>query len=181
MLKEQNNQLQTDCLHIIRLQEDSNKLSVTHEQHRYPLKKTWNSEKQTITIITMYPHYDGILNIDLTTQLIMNKISEMDVFGSIHFVNLYSNITTPISLKHLENAYDNHTDIQIMKAVKESDEVILAWGAYAKKPIVEARVNEILEMLKTHKKKVNQLMNLATNEIMHPLNPKAIQKWTLKA
>ena len=39
MLKEQNNQLQTDCLHIIRLQEESNKLSVTHEQHRYLLKK----------------------------------------------------------------------------------------------------------------------------------------------
>ncbi|HDT6171379.1 TPA: DUF1643 domain-containing protein [Staphylococcus aureus] len=152
------------------------------QQHRYLLKKTWDSEKQTLTIITMYPHYDGIINIDLTTQLIMNKVSEMDAFGSIYFVNLYSNITTPINLKHLEeNAYDNHTNIQIMKAVKESDEVILAWGAYAKKPVVEARVNEVLEMLKPHKKKVKKLMNPVTNEIMHPLNPKARQKWTLKA
>ena len=151
------------------------------QQHRYLLKKTWDSEKQKLTIITMYPHYDGIINIDLTTQLIMNKVSEMDAFGSIYFVNLYSNITTPINLKHLEeNAYDNHTNIQIMKAVKESDEVILAWGAYAKKPVVEARVNEVLEMLKPHKKKVKQLMNPATNEIMHPLNPKARKKWTYK-
>ncbi|MDW3947366.1 DUF1643 domain-containing protein [Staphylococcus saprophyticus] len=150
------------------------------QQHRYILKKTWDSEKQTITIITMYPHYDGILNIDLTTQLIINKVSEMKTFGSINFVNLYSNITTPINLKHLENAYDKHTDIQIMKAVKESDEVILAWGAYAKKPVVEARVNEVLEMLKPHKKKVKQLVNPATNEIMHPLNPKARSKWTYK-
>ena len=102
------------------------------KMHRYLLKKTWDIEKQTITIITMYPHYDGILNIDLTTQLIMNKVTEMEAFGSINFVNLYSNITTPINLKHLENAYDKHTDIQIMKVVKESDEVILAWGAYAK-------------------------------------------------
>ena len=113
------------------------------QQHRYLLKKTWDSEKQTITIITMYPHYDGILNIDLTTQLIMNKVSEMEAFGSINFVNLYSNITTHINIKHLD-AYDKHTDIQIMKAVKESDEVILAWGAYAKKPVVEVRVNEVL-------------------------------------
>src|SRR5699024_4935581 len=150
------------------------------QQHRYLLKKTWDSEKQTITIITMYPHYDGILNIDLTTQLIINKVSEMDVFGSINFMNLYSNITTPANLKHLDNAYDKHTGIQIMKAVKESDEVILAWGAYAKKPVVEARVNEVLEMLKPHKKKVKQLMNPATNEIMHPLNPKARHKWILK-
>ena len=149
------------------------------QKHRYLLKKTWDSEKQTITIITMYPHYDGILNIDLTTQLIMNKVSEMDAFGSINFVNLYSNITTAINLKQLD-AHDKHTDIQIMKAVKESDEVILAWGAYAKKPVVESRVNEILEMLKPHKKKVKQLINPATNEIMHPLNPKARQKWTYK-
>ncbi|WP_432717971.1 DUF1643 domain-containing protein [Staphylococcus equorum] len=149
------------------------------QQHRYLLKKTWDSEKQTITIITMYPHYDGILNIDLTTQLIINKVSEMDAFGSINFVNLYSNITTHINIKHLD-AYDKHTDIQIMKAVKESDEVILAWGAYAKKASVESRVNEVLEMLKPHKKKVKRLMNPATNEIMHPLNPKARQKWTCK-
>lgn len=149
------------------------------QQHRYILKKTWDSEKQTITIITMYPHYDGILNIDLTTQLIMNKVSEMEAFGSINFVNLYSNITTHINIKHLD-AYDKHTDIQIMKAVKESDEVILAWGAYAKKASVESRVNEVLEMLKPHKKKVKQLVNPTTNEIMHPLNPKARSKWTCK-
>ena len=151
------------------------------QQHRYLLKKTWDSEKQTIAIITMYPNYTGLLRIDLTTQLIMNKVSKMDTFGSINFVNLYSNITTPINIKHLENAYDKHTDIQIMKAVKESDEVILAWGTYAKKPGVEARVNEVLEMLKPHKKKVKQLINPETNEIMHPLNPKARQKWILKS
>ncbi|MDK9869813.1 DUF1643 domain-containing protein [Staphylococcus equorum] len=151
------------------------------QQHRYLLNKIWDSEKQTITIITMYPHYNGILNIDLTTQLIINKVSEMDAFGSIHFVNLYSNITTPINLKHLENSHDKHTDIQIMKAVKESDEVILAWGAYAKKPIVETRVNEVLEMLKPHKKKVKKLINPETNEIIHPLNPKTRNIWTIKS
>ena len=86
-----------------------------------------------ITTITMYPHYDGILNVDLTIQLIYEQSSEMDAFGSINFGNLYSDITTPINLKHLEIAYDKHTDIQIMKGVKESDKVILAWGAYAKK------------------------------------------------
>lgn len=150
------------------------------KQHRYLLKKIWDSDKQTVTIITMYPHYEGVLNIDLTTQLVMNKISEMDESGSINFVNLYSNITTPINIKHLENSHDKHTDIQIMKAVKESDEVILAWGAYAKKASVESRVNEVLEMLKPHKKKVKRLINPQTNEIIHPLNPKARSKWIFK-
>lgn len=95
-------------------------------------------------------------------------------------MNLYSNITTPINIKHLENSHDKHTDIQIMKAVKESNEVILAWGAYAKKASVESRVNEVLEMLKPRKKKVKQLINPETNEIMHPLNPKARIKWTFE-
>ncbi|WP_261676927.1 DUF1643 domain-containing protein [Staphylococcus equorum] len=150
-------------------------------QHRYLLKKTWDKDKKIISVITCYPNFEGTKKLDLTTQLIMNKVVEMDEFGSIHFVNLYSNITTPINIKHLENSHDKHTDIQIMKAVKESDEVILAWGSYAKKPVVEARVNEILEMLKPHKKKVKQLINPETNEIMHPLNPKARQKWILKS
>ncbi|MEB7722032.1 DUF1643 domain-containing protein [Staphylococcus equorum] len=149
-------------------------------QHRYLLKKTWDNDKKIISVITCYPNFEGTKKLDLTTQLILNKVSEMEDFGSINFVNLYSNITTPINLKHLENAYDKHTDIQIMKCVKESDEVILAWGAYAKKTIVEARVNEVLEMLKPHKKKVKQLINPETNEIMHPLNPKARSKWTYK-
>lgn len=150
-------------------------------QHRYLLKKMWDKDKKVISVITCYPNFEGTKKLDLTTQLILNKIFEMEDFGSIIFVNLYSNITTPINLKHLENSCDKHTDIQIMKAVKESDEVILAWGAYAKKPVVEARVNEVLEMLKPHMKKVKRLMNPATNEIMHPLNPKARQKWVLKA
>lgn len=150
-------------------------------QHRYLLKKTWDNDKKIISVITCYPNFEGTKKLDLTTQLIMNKVVEMDEFGSIHFVNLYSNITTPINIKHLENSHDKHTDIQIMKAVKESDKVLLAWGSFAKKPLVRTRVNEVLDMLKPHKNKISTLTNPQTNEIMHPLNPKARQNWILKA
>ncbi|WP_239728314.1 MULTISPECIES: DUF1643 domain-containing protein [unclassified Mammaliicoccus] len=148
-------------------------------QHRYLLKKTWDNTKQSIAIITMYPSYTGILQIDLTTQLIINKISEMDEYGTIYFVNLYSNINTPRNLKHLKNSFDKHTEIHLMKAVKEADVVILAWGAYGKKPGVDKRVNNVLDMLKPYQKKVQKLINPATNDIMHPLNPKARQEWLL--
>lgn len=149
-------------------------------QHRYLLKKTWDNDKKIISVITCYPNFEGTKKLDLTTQLIMNKVVEMDEFGSIHFVNLYSNITTPINIKHLENSHDNHTDIQIMKAVKESDKVLLAWGSFAKKPLVRTRVNEVLDMLKPHKNKISTLTNPQTNEIMHPLNPYARKTWTIK-
>ncbi|PTE90284.1 hypothetical protein BUY36_15045, partial [Staphylococcus cohnii] len=101
-------------------------------QHRYLLKKTWDKDKKIISVITCYPNLEGTQKLDLTTQLILNKVSEMKDFGSINFVNLYSNMITTTNIKHIENSHDKHTDIQIMKAVKEADEVILAWGAYAK-------------------------------------------------
>lgn len=43
MLKEQNNQIQTNHLHIFRLQENDNKLSVTHEQQRLFTQKICDS------------------------------------------------------------------------------------------------------------------------------------------
>lgn len=61
----------------------------------------------------------------------------MNDIGAIHFVNLYSNITLPINLKHLKNAYDKHRGILIMKAVKESDEVILAWALTLKNQLLK--------------------------------------------
>lgn len=100
------------------------------KMHRYLLKKTWDIDKEVLTIITMYPHYDGVINVDLTTQLIINKVAEKDEYGGVNFINLFSNIDTPINLKHIENSHDKHTDIHIMKAVKEADNVLLAWGSY---------------------------------------------------
>ncbi len=102
-------------------------------------------------------------------------------YGAVYLVNLFSNIRTPENLKHIKNPYDEHTDIHLMKAISESDTVILAYGAYAKRPVVIDRVEQVMEMLKPHKKKVKKLINPVTNEIMHPLNPKARQKWILKS
>ena len=41
------------------------------EQHRYLLKRRDN-KKPACTVITMYPHLDGVLSLDLTTVLIPN-------------------------------------------------------------------------------------------------------------
>ena len=35
------------------------------EKHRYLLKKTWDRKLPTCTVITMYPHLDGILSLSL--------------------------------------------------------------------------------------------------------------------
>nr|BAB83491.1 unnamed protein product [Staphylococcus hominis] len=46
------------------------------KKHRYLLKKTWDEKKPTCTVITMYPHLDGVLSLDLTTVLILNQLGE---------------------------------------------------------------------------------------------------------
>ncbi|MEN2011305.1 DUF1643 domain-containing protein [Staphylococcus hominis] len=150
------------------------------EKHRYLLKKTWDEKKPACTVITMYPHLDGVLSLDLTTVLIFNQLVNFEQYGAVYFMNLFSNIKTLENLKHIKEPYDEHTDIYLMKAISESDTVILVYSAYAKRPVVVERVEQVMEMLKSHKKKVKKLINQSTNEIMHPLNPKARQKWTLK-
>ncbi|KMR91538.1 DUF1643 domain-containing protein, partial [Staphylococcus aureus] len=81
---------------------------------------------------------------------------------------------------HIKEPYDEQTDIHLRKGISESDTVILAYGAYAKRPVVIDRIEQVMEMLKPQKKKVKKLKNPVTNEVMHPLNPKARQKWTPK-
>ena len=130
------------------------------EQHCYLHKKTWDEKKSAYTVITMYLHLDGILSLDLTTVRTLNQLSTEN-------------------LKH-KKIYNKPTDIHIMKAVSESEKIILAYDAYAKRPSVEKHVKQVIEILKPQKKKVKKIINPTTNEIMHPLNPKVRQKWTLK-
>ena len=103
----------------------------------------------------MYPHLDGVLSLDLTTVLILNQLANSEQYGAVYLVNLFSNIKTPMSIKHLKDKepYNEHTDIHLMKAISESDTVILAYGAYAKRSVVVERVEQVMEMLKPHKRK----------------------------
>ena len=90
----------------------------------------------------MYPHLDGVLSLDLTTVLILNQLANSERYGAVYLVNLFSNIKSPENLKHIKNPYDEHTDIHLMKAISESETVILAYGAYAKRPVVIDRVDK---------------------------------------
>lgn len=108
------------------------------EQHRYLLKKIWDEKKPVCTVITMYPHLDDVLSLDLTTVLILNQLANSEQYGAVYLVK------TPENLKHIKEPYDKHTDIHLMKAISESETVILAYGAYAKRPVVVERVEQVM-------------------------------------
>ena len=138
---------------------DDDEYNQKYDTHRSPYLAMMNStaiysrkhgmkRKAACTVITMYPHLDGVLSLDLTTVLILNQLANSERYGAVYLVNLFSNIRTPENLKHIKNPYDEHTDIHLMKAISESDTVILAYGAYAKRPVVIDRVEQVMEMLK---------------------------------
>lgn len=147
--------------------------------HRYLLTKSWDTNQKTCTIITKFPANEGTLYLDLTTFLTLNQLSKLG-YGTIHMVNLYSNIKSPHNKKHLDDGYDKHTDIHIMDAAKESDTIIIAYGSYGKNPKVIPRAEEVMKMLKPHQKKIKHLINPTNSEDIHPLNPIARHEWVLK-
>ncbi len=101
------------------------------KQHRYLLRKhgiVKNNQSQSLQCIRIMMAF-SILTV--TTQLIMNKVSETYAFGSINFV-LILKYQTPINLKHLTNVMISIIIYSNYEGSEESDEVILAWGAYAK-------------------------------------------------
>ena len=52
-------------------------------------------KRNPCTVITMYPHLDGVLSLDLTTVLILNQLANSEQYGAVYLVNLFSNIKTP--------------------------------------------------------------------------------------
>ena len=88
----------------------------------------------------MYPHLDGVLSLALITVLTLNQLANSEQYGTVYLVNLFSNIKTAENLKHIKEPYDEHTNIHLMKAISESDTVILDYSAYAKRPVVVERV-----------------------------------------
>ncbi|PTK26211.1 hypothetical protein BUZ54_03685 [Staphylococcus hominis] len=74
------------------------------EQHRYLLKKIWDEKKPVCTVITMYPHLDGVLSLDLTTSLNMASVVLLIVF--IYIITSFSILLAKASynkkcLRHL--------------------------------------------------------------------------------
>lgn len=71
------------------------------EKHRYLLKKTWDEKKPACTVITMYPHLDGVLSLDLTTVLILNQLANSERYGAVYLSLILKHQRTLNILKNL--------------------------------------------------------------------------------
>ena len=124
--------------------------------HRLLLRKEWDKNKKTSMIITINPNTADMLNMDLTTMLVINNLNKLG-FGSVNIVNLYSKIMPKLSLRFNsdDDLIDSETDTIIEQYAAMSNAIIIAWGSVGNNSQrVRDRQTELLEMLSKHENKL---------------------------
>lgn len=58
---------------------------------RYVLKKTWDDSKPRLTIVMLVSGGAGGIELDTTTQLVLNNASRLG-FGGVNIVNLFATL-----------------------------------------------------------------------------------------
>ena len=149
--------------------------------HRFLWKRVWDKEKPVACVIMLNPASSTGIKTDLTSQLVLNNISNLEIYGGVIIVNLYSKITTKLNFKcnfpDELNLAEN--DSYIQKSAEEADVVILAWGkGIDTNKQITARVKEVLELLSAHKDKMKVISD-GEKKSLHPLVPSVRAKWLL--
>ena len=147
--------------------------------HRLMLKKIWNSKKPNAMIITKYGNQRGDIKTDLTTNLIINNVSDMGDYGGVYLVNLFTNMNCNNTISDIEDLNHAEADNYLLEASKDSEVIIFAWGSTNSKIYTE-RVKEIYQLLNDQKEKLHMLVSPNTKEICHPLNPKSRNFWIVE-
>ena len=145
--------------------------------NRYLLKKTWNAELPKMTIIMLAPSEAAGIELDTTTQLVLNNASRLG-YGSVSIVNLFATLND-FSFKKAEND-DPHNLQVIVDAAQNADLIVYAPGVgKAKSKFFQQRQEQVLNALTPYESKLNCLCNENGNaRLQHPLSP-AVRVWSL--
>ena len=149
--------------------------------HRFLWKRVWDKDKPIACVIMLNPASSTGIKTDLTSQLVLNNISNLEIYGGVIIVNLYSKITTKLNFKCNFSDELNlaENDSYIQKSAEEADVVILAWGkGIDTNKQITARVKEVLELLSVYKDKMKVISD-GEKKSLHPLVPSCRQGWLL--
>ncbi|MGE7115083.1 DUF1643 domain-containing protein [Lysinibacillus sp. NPDC047702] len=120
------------------------------KKYRYFLKKTWDDKKGNIVFLMLNPSKADLIKSDNTVTNATNYAVDKD-FGSITIVNLFAFMDTDKkSLKDRDKETDKLNDKYILFALKECDELVIAWerGTHKK------RKREVAKILKKFPEKL---------------------------
>ena len=142
-------------------------------QHRFTLKRIWNKDKPLACVITIHPNSSDNIHMDMTTFLTINGIVNLEEFGGVILVNLFSLITNKLQMRWARDIDINHpeNDNHIKKAAEESSVILLAYGKGVLNNVrILNRVKQLLDVLSNHKEKL-MVISDGERSALHPLTP----------
>ena len=144
---------------------------------RFLLKKVWNENKPSVTVVMMCPSSSGEVAVDTSTALTMANCYRLG-FGSVTIVNLFP-VINDFSLQ-VSSGIDAENLAIIVKAVEESSCVVFAPGTGKSKNRVFMEVQkETLLALRPYEDKLHCLCDKnGGSRYLHPLSPR-VREWHL--
>ncbi len=146
---------------------------------RYLLRKEWDKAKPTLAVIMLAPSEASGIELDTTTQLVLNNASRLG-YGAVAIVNLFATLND-FSLKQADGEDPNNLDA-ITEAAQNADTVVYAPGVgKAKNKVFQKRQEQVLTALLPMEKKLYCISDEnGKARLQHPLSP-AVRVWTLSA
>ena len=147
------------------------------ETKRYLLKKQWEKDKPKLAIILLAPSIASGVELDTTTQLVLNNASRLG-YGSVAIVNLFATLDD-FTLKEAEAEDPDNLKV-ITQEAQNADLVIYAPGiGKAKSKVFQQRQEQVLRALTSYEEKLHCLCDEKGNaRLQHPLSP-AVRIWYL--
>ena len=142
-------------------------------KHRYMLKRVWNKEKPIACVITIQPSMANNLSMDMTTFLTINGVTNLEDYGGIIIVNLFSIITSKLHMRWARDIdiNDPENDNYIKKAAEEASVIILAYGKGVLNNVrITNRIDQVLKLLSKHQDKFRVISD-GERTGLHPLSP----------
>lgn len=144
---------------------------------RYLLRKTWDEGKPTLSIIMLAPSSAGGIELDSTTQLVLNNVSRLG-FGSVDILNLFSTLND-FALKEAEGEDTDNLNAIVQSAERAGTLIYAAGTGKAKNKAFQLRQEQVLNALRPCEGKLHCLTGEnGKARLQHPLSP-AVRTWHL--
>lgn len=144
---------------------------------RFSLKKVWDENKPSLTIVMLVPSSSGLVPVDVSTGLVLSNCYRLG-YGSVTIVNLFATIND-FALKHSSNE-DMENMEAIIKAGETASTIVYGAGTGKQKNKLFAEVQRrVLLALKPYEDKLYCLCDdNGRSKYLHPLSPR-VREWNL--
>ena len=131
---------------------------------RYLLWRRWDASKPVANFLMLNPSTADEVKLDPTCSRARNYAEHWG-FGSLYVTNIFGwRATDPEEMKAAEDPVGPGNDAAIVRAAKEADLVVCAWGNHGSHQERSKQIRRLLQGQKLHTLRLN-----ANGEPAHPL------------